>query len=431
MSLAALTAGGAPDWEGPLVAALADGAHGVSVSRRCVDVVELLAAAAAGVGRAALVAADLRGLDADVLTRLAVAGVAVIGVASHDDAAGRRRLERLGVSPVVEPSAQPEDIAATVLGAVGRLTAPRTYDVADPGAMLPRPTLPPDDVAHASGDGRVVAVWGPTGAPGRTSVAVNVAAELADLGVDTLLVDADVYGGVIAQLLGLLDESAGFAAACRAAGSGELDPGVLTSLSVTVSSDLRLLTGLARADRWPELRAAAVEAVLGCARAVAAVTVIDCGFCLERDEELTFDTAAPRRNGATLAALTAADLVVAVAAGDPVGLQRFVRAAAELGEAVPGCDPLVVVNRVRSQVVGGGDATTQISEALARFAGVHDARFVPLDQHAFDTAVASGRTLAEVAPTSPARSPLRKLAADVGAVSLPPTRRRVLSRLSR
>jgi Flp pilus assembly CpaE family ATPase len=291
--------------------------------------------------------------------------------------------------------------------------------------------LPAEDVSDRHGPGRVVTVWGPAGAPGRTSVAVNVAAELADLGVATLLVDADVYGGVIAQLLGLLDESAGFAAACRAAGNGDLDPAVLASLAVSVAPRLRLLTGLARADRWPELRAAAVEAVLACARSVAAVTVVDCGFCLERDEELTFDTAAPRRNGATLAALTAADLVVAVAAGDPVGLQRFVRASAELRDLIPGRDPLVVVNRVRPQAVGGGDAQAQISEALTRFAGVPDARFVPLDQAAFDSAVASGRTLAEVAPASPARSALRRLAADIGDVSLPSTRRRVLSRLGR
>jgi len=36
-------------------------------------------------------------------------------------------------------------------------------------------------------------------------------------------------------------------------------------------------------------------------------TVVDCGFSLEQDEELSFDTAAPRRNGATLATLLAAD----------------------------------------------------------------------------------------------------------------------------
>ena len=63
-----------------------------------------------------------------------------------------------------------------------------------------------------------MAVWGPTGAPGRTTVAVGLADEAARLGISTLLVDADVYGGVVAQVLGLLDESPGLAGAARLAG---------------------------------------------------------------------------------------------------------------------------------------------------------------------------------------------------------------------
>ena len=35
--------------------------------------------------------------------------------------------------------------------------------------------------------------------------------------------------------------------------------------------------------------------------------MVDCGFCLEADEEISFDTVAPRRNGATLAMLADAD----------------------------------------------------------------------------------------------------------------------------
>src|SRR3954452_7970676 len=120
----------------------------------------------------------------------------------------------------------------------------------------------------------------------------------------------------------------------------------LAELAVRVRPGLRVLTGIARAERWPELRPSALEVVLGLARSLAAYVVIDCAFGLERDEELSYDTVAPRRNGATLAALDAADTVVAVAAGDPVGLQRYVRALAELAEILPGCTQVTVVNRV-------------------------------------------------------------------------------------
>jgi fructose 1,6-bisphosphatase len=106
------------------------------------------------------------------------------------------------------------------------------------------------------------------------------------------------------------------------------------------------------------------------ARELADWTVVDCGFALERDEELSFDTAAPRRNAATLSALQAADTVLAVGAGDPVGMQRLVRGLPDVGEVVPPGVPIrVVVNRVRASAVGS-DPTARISDALERFVNV-------------------------------------------------------------
>jgi MinD-like ATPase involved in chromosome partitioning or flagellar assembly len=277
----------------------------------------------------------------------------------------------------------------------------------------------------AAATGTVVAVWGPTGAPGRSTVAVGIAAELALLGHATLLVDADVYGGVVAQLLGLLDEAPGLAAACRLANNGTLDLPALAELAAEVRPGLRVLTGITRADRWPELRPAAVDAVLGLARALAPYVVVDCGFSLERDEEIAFDTAAPRRNGATFAALEAADVVLAVGSGDPVGLQRLVRGLADLRDAVPTAAPVTVVNRVRSGAIGGGNAEGEIRAALDRYAGVTDLRFVPLDVSAYDAAVAAGRTLAEVAPGAPSRLALQAVAASLAGSSVPRSRRRI------
>ena len=42
---------------------------------------------------------------------------------------------------------------------------------------------------------------------------------------------------------------------------------------------------------------------------------------------------APRRNGATLAILDAADLIIVVGAADPLGLQRLARGLTELHDA--------------------------------------------------------------------------------------------------
>jgi MinD-like ATPase involved in chromosome partitioning or flagellar assembly len=364
---------------------------------------------------------------------LAVAGVAVVGLVPPGDEDAERRLRQLGVTQVLPADASPDAISAAVMETVDRgpsVTPAELASLAEPRAALPY--LPPASPVSLPdvgvGTGRVIAVWGPTGAPGRTTVAVGLASEVAALGRSTLLVDGDVYGGVVAQLLGVLDEAPGLAAAARLANSGQLHLAALAQLSRSVTPTLRLLSGISRADRWPELRPAALESVLGLARSLAAVTVIDCGFCLEQDEELMFDTAAPRRNGATLAFLAAADLVVVVGAGDPVGLQRRVRGLGELKEAMPGLSPTVVVNRFRSSGVPG-DADGEIRAALQRYAGVQDVVLVPLDVSGVDGAVAAGRTLTEAAASSPTRLALADLAAALVGVPRQQRRRR-LGRLS-
>ena len=423
MALQVFTAVTGAAWESALVGALDRADHGVTVVRRCVDVAELLAAAATGTGHAALLSADLRRLDGDAVARLAAAGVAVVGLVEPGDERAASRLHAWGVARVLPADADPEAIAGALREAVAGGPLP-TRDVGDPRAALPG-GVPPGAVAEedlAGGQGTVVAVWGPTGAPGRTTVAVGLADEAARLGVETLLVDADVYGGVIAQVLGLLDESPGLAAAARRAAAGVLDEAALRQLAWEVRPGLGVLTGLARADRWPELRPSAVTRVLEEARRLATFTVVDCGFSLEEDEELSFDTAAPRRNGATLAVLEDADVVVCVGGADPVALQRCVRALGDLRDAVPDVEPLLVVNQVRRGPVPG-DPRREIAEALERFSGRPVDCFLPADRRATDAALASGRTLAEAAASSPLRAELRALAARLTGVPAEAARR--------
>jgi MinD-like ATPase involved in chromosome partitioning or flagellar assembly len=430
-----LTAVSDARWEADLVSALRGSDHGVTVVRRCVDLADLLAAAASGLARAVVLSADLRRLDRDALVRLSVARVAVVGLVAAGDESAERRLRQLGVGNVLGHDAGPTQVTAAVVAAIAELAAGPAVDrpardLGDPASALP---YPPDRLVSeddlAAGLGRLIAVWGPTGAPGRTTIAVNIAAELAELGETVLLVDVDTYGGVVAQSLGLLDEAPGLASACRQANAGTLDVAALNRLAVEVRPGLRVLTGISRSDRWPELRPAALDVVLRLARQLVSVTVADCGFCLEQDEELAYDTAAPRRNGATLAVLDAADTVVAVSAADPVGLQRYVRALADLGEAVPGRAVLTVVNRLRKGFFGPGNPRREIAGALERYAGVATVHVIPDDPEALDAAVAAGRSLVEVAPSSAARRAIRDLAGSLIGRRPPTSRRRLAGRL--
>ncbi|MDT4996984.1 MAG: hypothetical protein QOD45_1052 [Pseudonocardiales bacterium] len=429
MSLAVLSAAGGGAWEETWVAAFAPGAHGVRIVRRCVDVVDLLAAAAAGQGRVALIDAGLRRLDVAAIDRLRATQVIPVGVVLRGDTAAEDRLRAAGITHLVPADADPAVVASVVLDALSGTAeddgarAARTFGDPSTSMAIPPGAAPHPPPGEPGRNGSLIAVWGPTGAPGRTTVAIGLADELARLGATTLLVDADVYGATIAATLGLLDESPGLAAACRQAGIRRLTPTALAGLSWQLSPQLRVLTGLPLAQRWPELRPAGVEAVLATGRSMADFVVVDCGFCLETDEELSFDTVAPRRNGATLAVLDAADLVLAVGSADPIGMQRLVRGLADLRDTGLDRPVRVVLNRVRRGVVPG-DPQAELTAALERFAGRPAAALLPADQESIDVALASGRTLAEARPNSALRRALVELAAAVAGVRTPSGRRR-------
>lgn len=411
------------------VAASLEGARSLRVVRRCADVAELLSVAGAGVGECAVVSSDLRGLDLGTVARLRAAGLLVVGVHGDGDDAAERRLRQLSIGVTMPVGASPQDVEVLVAGAErdGDLVAELEEAYAaddlsharsriDPaGSPRPEPGwlpagAPEDDrrTQDTATPASVVAVWGPLGAPGRTTIAVNLAAELAGRGLSVLLVDADTYGGCVAQALGLLDEAPGIAAAARAADQGVLDVAHLARLAPEALPRLRVLTGIPRADRWPEVGGPALGRVLELGRALATVVVVDCGFCLEDDEELSYDTHAPRRNAATLTALAAADAVVAVGAADAVSLQRFVRGLQELG-TVASPAPVPVVNRVRASSVGARPRES-LAEVLHRFAGLEGVQLVPEDRDAVDAALLAGRTVVEHAPDSAFRRAVGDLA---------------------
>lgn len=435
MKLPVLSAADGAPWEARLVVDLDRSDHPVTVVRRCVDIVDLLAVALSGQARAALIAASLRRLDADAVDRLVAASVAPVAVVPRNDTAVEDRVRALGIAHVVPDDADAAVVASVISEAVAVADAAAkgwraTRGFGDPRAATSAP-IPPGGSPVADGPperrGSVLAVWGPTGAPGRTTVAVTLADELARLGSSSLLVDADVYGGVVAAVLGLLDESPGFAAACRQAAASRLERETLADLCWAVTPAFRVLTGVPRAERWPELRATAVEPVLAAARGLAEFTVVDCGFCLESDEELSFDTMAPRRNGATLAVLDAADVILAVGSADPIGVQRLVRALAELRDAEVGAPVWVVLNKVRRSVVPG-DPATELRGALDRFAGRTPAALLPSDPAALDAALVAGQTLGEVRPASPLRQAVIALARSLAGISAPRHRRSARSR---
>lgn len=336
--------------------------------------------------------------------------VDVVHVAA-DGSVDLRPLDGVGVSPVRPAAASEPRVseASTPAASPTRLVPPMppAAELHGDGASTPSAPLPLTDDSTDMGSRRVapltIAVWGPTGAPGRTTIAVGLAAELATRGHSVCLIDADSYGGTIAPALGLLDEAPGFAAACRLAGTNSLTLAELDRVGQTVSTSggdgFSVLTGIGRPHRWPELSGARVTAVLEQCRAWRSIVVIDAGFSLETDEEVSSDRAAPRRNAATIAALRTATRVIAVGTADPLGLARFLRLHADLLETVETGSVQVVINRVRASVLGL-DPHGQVRQTLERFVGVRDAVLIDDDPDAADAALLTARPVTQAAPRS-------------------------------
>lgn len=366
--------------------------HGHTVVARCSSAHELASRIETMAPDVVIVAATERHLTASLLAVCDDAGVQVLALV--DGEVDRRHAASLGLYEMV-----PLDAEWPRLEEAFSVLRPASPD--EPTAPEPPPER----------KGQVIAVWGPSGAPGRTTLAINIAAEIAAAGYSVALADVDTHGASIAPALGLLDEAPGFAAACRLAGAENLTRAELERIAQRYPSGHRsfwVLTGIGRPSRWPELSASRVAATIAECREWVDVVVLDTAASLEEDEEISSDLFAPRRNAATVTALREADRVVAVGSADPVGLSRYLRSHVDLVETVAEGRVVVVMNKVRASVIGM-NPSGQVAQALYRFGGIDSATMIPMDQAALDSAIVSGKTLAEVAPRSAVRAAIREL----------------------
>ena len=443
-----------------IVQALDDAGSGLKVVRRCGDVAELLGAALAGLARLAVLDTGFDDLDRTVLDRLERCDVAGVLLVDDDEerrwaAAGwatmprrvdpvmlRARLQLIarrggGQGAPALPPAGPRTAAASDSASAdpsgARMPDPpggarpaSAPDAGRPGAGWdaddrppasqpgrdgparprtsgtagrPLPGSPPDAGAEAARprEGRLAVVWGPHGAPGRTTVAASLAHGLARAG-GSVLVDADVEAPSLVQVLGLPEDSSSLATAARLASHSRLDTESLVGLLVPVGPDHSLLSGLGRSGRWRELPPSPMADVWAGCREVAAWTVIDiAGGPLE--DEVDDYTLEPGRDALAASLVRSADVVVIVGAADPVGVRRLLQLVAQFDETErPSGRIEVVVNRVRASAAGPSPERA-VREALARFGGLEEVVLLPEDPVA-DQCLLAGCSVLDGAPGS-------------------------------
>ena len=343
-SLTVVVAAGGAAWEAAALDEIRRSTR-LQLHRRCLDVAELLALS--GLCDVAVVSTDMAGLDADAVLTLQRDGVRVLGVGPEE------RGHHLGISTTTVPGEIESHLRE------------------------------PEDVAASDASGRLLAVWGPHGAPGRSVLAASVASAWAQSGQQVTLVDADPRGGAQAQMFAILDEVSGLVAACRSANHGDL--AASSEHAVTIEPGLHLLTGVTRAAMWEQVREGPFQIVLRTVIQASDAVVVDLG---------------PGLDPQTHHVLGTADQVLVVGRADPVGLARLVRALHELASvrSVALTPPVVVINHLRSTSVW---SERDVRDAVERLAGVRPDVFVPADFKTLDTAALRGKVPAQIASGSP------------------------------
>ena len=318
-------------YEAPLIQAIQRHGDTLAIVRRCADLAEVIAAARAGVADLAVIDGSDPDLTAESIHALRSCGMTVIALAAH---AERSRLASLGVASVAAPGS-PEQVVNSLIAATRNVRVHTA--VSD---EQPPPPPPP------SSPGTVVAVWGTSGAPGRTTIACGLAAILAR-SAPTLLVDADTANPTIAHLLGMPVQASGLSILARTASRGPLTPQDINAASVLRSEGLRVVTGLVTPHRWREVSRPSIETIVGALRLSARYCVIDVA-----STSLEKTARGANHDDAALGVLERADRLVIVARGDIVGINRLSFVARWWEDHGRDLPVDIIVNRVSTDAIG-------------------------------------------------------------------------------
>ncbi|WP_067778894.1 AAA family ATPase [Actinomyces vulturis] len=225
--------------------------------------------------------------------------------------------------------------------------------------------------------GRIVVVWGPHGAPGRSTIAASLAHLCAQTG-PTVLVDADTEAPSQVQALAMPDDSSGLATACRLATHGRLDHPSLAHCLIPTPQGFDLMTGVGRQGRWRELPTRSLDVVWNELRNLARWIVVDVSGGYENPSDDGFGTDT-WRYGPVESLLCTCDDVVMVGKADVVNLRRLITFLSDTTPLVPSTTRThIVVNQVPRKV-GLLSAESQIRSILNNYAGITHPFLIPAD----------------------------------------------------
>jgi MinD-like ATPase involved in chromosome partitioning or flagellar assembly len=183
-----------------------------------------------------------------------------------------------------------------------------------------------DDVAVPAPAGQIIAVWGPSGSPGRSTLALCLAATLARRDQRVMVVDGDSYAPSLAPMLGLHETQSGVQSLSRHARLETVEAKALEACAVHYplgGQSLSVVTGLNSPAHYVDCGSLAWSRALTTLRQAGHTLVVD--LAAPRLQLPGETIGGPMRNALTLATLDAADRVLAVANPTPLSILRLSR----------------------------------------------------------------------------------------------------------
>jgi len=234
----------------------------------------------------------------------------------------------------------------------------------------------PSDAARSP----LVAVLGPKGGTGKTTIATNLAADLAIRGRETLLVDLDLQFGDVGVVLGVEPEHTIYDLATA---GGTMDAERLRGFTGRSRDGVNVLLAPVRPDQADAVTAEHITAILDLARTTYDVVVVD---------------TPPAFTSGVIAAVDQADLIVMLGSFDLPGLKNMKVGLETLQMMdVPSSRILPVLNRANTKV---GLLVADVTKVLGRAPEVA----VPSDRGVPQSVNASRPIICMQPKSSPARS---------------------------
>lgn len=305
-------------------------------------------------------------LNLRLVQKVQSSGRRVIGVFdSQDSESGRRRLLELGVDDVIDADASPDEFLK-VISALDVAFVERESEVIEQ-------QVPGEPIETSSHRGMLTVVAGGSGGVGATEVALELARQTGDMGSSAVLIDADNVAPTLTQRLGLAVHPN-----LRTAVDALLHRPDRLSSTLLKSPHVSVVGGLSNPKDWVEVRDGDVVELTKEFNTQGKDVLVNIDTHVE---DLSYYGGIGRYSLAR-AMLAAADRIVLVGLGTPVGTARLLDWIAEARPIMPNIPIHIVINRASKSSYERGE----IKQEITRTFSPHSLTYMPEDRRVQEAA---------------------------------------------